>query len=353
MGGMDLAARVEEVGLAAGLAAVGIAAADPFEDTRAVLEERKAAGLHGGMHFTYGDPARSTDPERALPGAVSLVVGAWPYNATAPEPPAGEPVGRVARYSWRDHYEPLRAALAGIATELEAAGWRARVLADDNALVDRAAAVRAGIGWYGKNANVLLPGKGSWFVLGAVLTDAPLPPAPRPVEDGCGACTRCMPACPTGAIVAPGVIDARRCLAWILEAPGDIPMEVRASMGDRIYGCDDCQEACPPNRTAARHAPPAPATAGDQPWVPLLHVLAADDETILGEYGRWYIPKRRARFVRRNALVALGNVGDPGDPRVIAALERFRRGDDVMLSDHAAWAMARLEQRVGTAAPLP
>ena len=124
------------------------------------------------------------------------------------------------------------------------------MVADDNALVDREAAYRAGLGWYGKNANLLLPGEGSWFVLGSVVTDAPAAPPSRPrrCADGCGTCTRCLDGCPTGAIVAPGVVDARRCLAWLLQVEGAFPREHRVALGDRLYGCDDCQEVCPPNR---------------------------------------------------------------------------------------------------------
>ena len=132
-----------------------------------------------------------------------------------------------------------------------AAGWRARVVADDNALVDRAAAERAGLGWFGKNSNILLPGAGSWFLLGSVVTDAPLPTA-APVGDGCGSCRRCLSACPTGALVGPGVLDARRCLAWLLQATGVFPFEFRVALEGRIYGCDDCQDVCPANRLVAR-----------------------------------------------------------------------------------------------------
>ena len=223
---------VRGAGLDAGLDAVGVAKAEPFLDARRVLVERKAAGLHGGMHFTYGNPARATDPASALPGARSLVVGARSYRAAVPPPPAG-PAGRVARYSWRDHYEPLRQALRAVARRLEDDGYAAVVLVDDNRLVDREAAVRAGLGWYGKNANVLLPEHGSWFVLGSVVTDAVLPVA-IPVAEGCGSCTRCLPACPTGALVSPGVLDARRCLAHLLQAPGDFPLEFREALGDRL-----------------------------------------------------------------------------------------------------------------------
>jgi epoxyqueuosine reductase len=331
---------VRELALSSGLDAVGVARAEPFLTTRRHLRERKAAGLHGGMHFTYGDPDKATDPAVALPGARSIVVGARSYERAVPPAPAG-PAGRVARYSWRDNYQPLRAALGTVAERLQADGWRTRVLVDDNSLVDREAAYRAGLGWYGKNANVLLPGLGSWFVLGSVLTDARLPTA-VPVADGCGACNRCLPACPTGALVSPGVLDARRCLAHLLQAPGAFPVEFRAALGDRLYGCDDCQEACPPNRLHDRQSPPPAAASDDEAWVPLLEILAASDAELLARHGRWYIPRRQPRYLRRNALVVLGNVGDGDDPEVAAALQRGLADPDPLLREHAAWAAERL-----------
>jgi epoxyqueuosine reductase len=213
------------------------------------------------------------------------------------------------------------------------------VVADDNALVDREAAVRAGLGWYGKNANVLLPGRGSWFVLGAVVTDAALEPASSRVEDGCGACTRCLRGCPTGAIVAPGVVDARRCLAWLVQAPGVFPRSYRASLGDRMYGCDDCQEVCPLNRDAS-DLPPAEPEA--RPVVPVLELLAIDDEALLAAAGSWYVPERDPRYLRRNALIVLGNIGDPHDPAVVAAVRAALRHPDPLVRAHAVWAAARL-----------
>src|SRR5437588_5442234 len=141
---------LRELALSSGLDAVGVARAEPFLSTRRHLHERKADGLHGGMHFTYDDPDRATDPAVALPGARSIVVGARSYARAVPPAPAG-PAGRVARYSWRDNYQPLRAALGIVAERLQADGWRTRVLVDDNSLVDREAAYRAGLGWYGKN----------------------------------------------------------------------------------------------------------------------------------------------------------------------------------------------------------
>jgi epoxyqueuosine reductase len=336
--GQTLARELVDIGRVHGLTAVGIARAEPFEETRRDLHERKAAGLHGGMRFTYRQPDRSADPTQALPGARSLVVGALGYLREERVVGTSQPEARVARYAWRDEYRRLRGALHAIASRLRADEWRTRVLADDNALVDREAARRAGIGWYGKNANLLLPGQGSWFVLGSVITDAALPAAGQPADDGCGACTRCLTGCPTGAIVAPGVVDARRCLAWLLQDDGDFPVDLRAALGDRIYGCDECQEVCPPNR---RRQPAAP-DAGDEPRVDVVAMLEAGDDELLAAHGRWYIPHREPRYLRRNALVVLGNVGSAGDPRVRDVLARYRRSDDDVLRSHAEWAASRL-----------
>lgn len=352
-----------EAGRRAGLAEVGTCTARPFDATRSVLEERRSAGLHGGMAFTYRNPARSTDPSRALPGARSLVVGALRHGSgtsTAERARvSGAGSARVARYAAADHYGALRDALGAVAEVLRRDGWKAVVLADDNALVDRAAAHRAGIGWYGKSTNLLLRGRGSWFVLGAVLTDADLGGDPEPVADGCGTCERCITSCPTGAIVAPGVVDARRCLSWLLQATGPFPVEHREALGDRIYGCDDCQEVCPPNRRADRTdgadgpssgvlaaagpeasggptgvvAVDAPGQAVDVAWL-----LDAPDDELLGRVGRWYVPRRDPRYLRRNALVVLGNVADGSDPAVGAILERYLDCGDELLVEHAAWA---------------
>jgi len=353
-GGADLLERARAAALAAGLDAVGATDVAPFEPVRQTLERRRQAGEHAGMSFTFRNPRRSTEPARLLRGARRLVVGAKGYLEPRPERPEG-PAGAVARYAWRDHYADLRRGLEAAAEVLRAEGHRAAVFADDNALVDRAAAHRAGLGWWGRNANLLLPGAGSWFVLGAVVTDAELPVAAEPVADGCRTCTRCLDACPTGAIVGPGHVDARRCLAWLLQDTGPFPRRYREALGDRLYGCDDCQEVCPPGRRDLRAADAGPPPADDdsgshrgpdapEAWVDLLDLLdrATTDTELLARHGRWYVPKRDARYLRRNALVVLGNVGDGADPATRRAIERWAAVDDELLRAHAVWAAARL-----------
>lgn len=330
---------MRSLGRDAGLAAVGFTHAEPFEEVRVVLQERKEQGLHGGMQFTYRNPERSTTPRRILDSAETLIVGAWPYAA---HPRSGDEVtglrGEVAAFAWRDHYVALRAALETMAVPLRDQGFTCRIVADDNALVDRAAAVRAGLGWAGKNSNVLLPGAGSWFVLGSIVTDAHYE-ADEPIAEQCGSCRRCIDGCPTGAIVAEGVVDARRCLAWLVQAEGDFPLEFRASLGARLYGCDDCQTVCPPSGDEPVDRVGDEVTSHD-----LVELLELDDATLMARVGRWYIPRRDPRYVRRNALVALGNTSvDDGELRskVRATLARHAELGDPMLAEHARWAATR------------
>jgi epoxyqueuosine reductase len=219
------------------------------------------------------------------------------------------------------------------------------VVCDDNALVDRAAAHRAGLGWYGKNSLFFLDGLGSWFVLGSVVTDAPLRPSsadPQPHGSGCGTCARCRAACPTGALSEPGVVDARRCLAWLVQAPGSFPEEFRSALGDRLYGCDECQQVCPVNRLADRgHQPGRPEPDGTA-HVDVLTLLASSDDDLMAAHGRWYIAHRDPRYLRRNALVVLGNTGDGRDPSTEATLLHWLGVDDPMLAEHARWAARAL-----------
>lgn len=324
-----------------GIDRVGFASAEPDERTRRALEDRIERGYSDTMSFTFGRPERSSNPGASLDGAATVIAAARSY-AVADTPTPERPAARVARYARTDHYTPLREGLQLVVRRLRAAGERAVVMVDHNALVDRAMAHRAGLGWFGRNANILIPGAGSMFVLGAVITTARYEPN-VPVADGCGTCRRCIDGCPTGAIVDAGVVDARRCLAWLVQRPGVFPEQYRAALGDRIYGCDDCQEVCPPTTHLSMRAPSPTDDAGM--WVDLIDLLAADDATLLERHGRWYIADRNPRWLRRNALICVGNTATPDDDEARHALEDYRDGDDDLLAEHARWALAQIASR--------
>ncbi|MEC7175576.1 MAG: tRNA epoxyqueuosine(34) reductase QueG [Actinomycetota bacterium] len=325
-----------------GITHVGVAPATPMLRARKALAERKALGFADNMSFTWRNPERSTTPTVSVAGAQSIIVAALPYLAEDVAPATGRRA-HIARYARADHYSILRTALRSVARNLKMAGERAVAFADDNALVDREAAYRAGIGWFGKNANLLLPGAGSYFVLGSIITTAMYEPS-QPVDDGCGSCTRCLDGCPTGAIVAPGVIDARRCLAWLLQKSGTFPTEMRAALGDRIYGCDDCQEVCPPTvRLGRRNMSSAAPGLGE--WVDPLDMLTMSDDELLDTYGLWYFAERDPRWLRRNAIIVLGNTTDPNDSETLEVLQSVTDGQDVILAEHAQWAVDEIARR--------
>ena len=323
---------VVQLGLEAGLDRVGVTTADPFPDVEAELRRRIEDGSKAGLTFTYNQPDRSTDIRRSLPWAVSLIVAGRAYLPEAGSPETGVRSGRIARFSVDDFYLPLRRGLEWIGSALVDAGHRAEILVDDNRLVDRAAAVRAGVGWWGKNSMVLAPGQGPWMLLGSVATDAAVAPSERMSRD-CGTCDACMPACPTGALTSPGILDARLCLAAVLQTAGPIPEPLRVPMGDRIYGCDDCLDACPPG-VRLLHRSTRPRGRVDLAWV-----LEASDDDLLGSFDRFYLPRRRPEILRRNALIAAGNVGDRHLRRPV---ERYRNHADPILAEHARWALARM-----------
>ena len=329
--------QLRALGLASGIDRMGVAPATVMQRARETLHSRKAAGLHDTMQFTYRNPDRSTNPEVAVANAKVMIVGACSYSTEQPDEPS-ELSARVARYAWADYYESLRNGLSVIAEVLQADGWSAKVFVDHNALVDREAAYLAGLGWYGKNANLLINGAGSFFVLGSVITDAPLVANERPVDDGCGACKRCLDSCPTNAIVEPGVIDAAKCLAWLVQKPGVFHREYRVALADRVYGCDSCQEVCPPTIRLGITAKPAVVRA----WVPVVDMLNMEDAQLLETVGQWYIADRNPMWVRRNLLIVLGNIGTAEDDSVRNVIQQFCSHTEPMLRAHAIWSAARL-----------
>ncbi len=322
--------NLQEIALEHGCVGFGVTTADPFDGLAAVMESRREAGLASTLAFTYRDPAVASDVRRSLPWAERLVTVAYGYQPDAGTAAVNTATLRIARFADGDAYIGLRAALDAVAAHLTERGHRVGVLADDSRLVDRAAAVRAGIGWWGKSSMVLVPGAGPWVLIGSVATDASLD-LDAPTDRSCGSCVACIPACPTNAIVADGVIDARRCLAHLLQAPGVIPVEFRTAVGDRLYGCDDCLTACPPGN---RILTGAPSVEGPT----IVGILGASDRELLETYGHFYLPSRRPRILRRNALVAAGNDrSEHLEPIVIGYLGH----PDWLVRAHAAWAVGQ------------
>jgi epoxyqueuosine reductase len=316
-----------------GLDVVGAAPAEPYEETERHIRERRARGLFARMRFTMAQPEVSCHPESLLPGARSVVSAALSYYGPGPEPKPGE--GRLPRYTWSDRYTELRSKLQQLGERL---GGSYRVLVDENQHVDREGAARAGVGFYGKNTLLITRHHGSWVVLGTVVTTAEIERS-SPLALDCGSCTRCIDACPTGALDEPGILDSTKCLSYWSQAPAPVPVEYRGAMGSYVYGCDICQDVCPWNRGTEKRRSGAALPEDAEPIVSLLEWLEAEDDDLRRRYDRLYFPRNDPRYLRRNALIAAGNSGEAA---LVPAIERWSESDDELLSEHADWALEQL-----------
>ena len=329
MTGPELSRLGEELGLDA----IGAAPVAAYVETERHIRERRERGLFADMQFTMARPEVSCHPETLLAGARTVVSAALCYYAPAPEQPEG--TGRLPRYTWRHAYADLREKLDALGRAL---GGEYRVLVDENDHVDREAAARSGVGFYGKNTLLITRRHGSWVVLGTLVTDATLDATP-PLGAGCGECRLCIEACPTGALDEPGVLDATRCLSYWTQSRAPIPAEYRAPLEDRVYGCDICQDVCPWNRGIEKRRADEPH---GEAFVSLVDWLEADDADLRARYDRLYFPRNDPRFLRRNALVAAGNVGGERERAAVAA---YADSDDELLREHATWALDRIAAR--------
>ena len=321
-----------------GLDVVGAAQAAPYDETERHIRERRERGLFGSMRFTMAHPEVSCHPERLLEGARTVVSAALCYYTPGPVPGPGE--GRMPRYAWRDHYALLRERLDALGRRL---GGSYRVLVDANHHVDRAGAERAGVGFIGKNTMLITRTHGSWVVLGALITDVELETTP-PLEAGCGSCTLCIDACPTGALheAEPGVLDATRCLAYWTQTAGEIPDDVMDALGDRVYGCDICQDVCPWNRGVEKRRAGRPLPEDSEPVVSLVDWLERDGQELVADHDRLYVPKNDPRWLRRNALVAVGNRRPAGTEKLAA---HYVDDSEPALRAAARRALASITQR--------
>jgi epoxyqueuosine reductase len=315
---------------------VGAAPATAYEDTERHIRERKASGLFADMRFTMAQPEVSCHPETLVPGARTVVSAAHCYYAA--EPLLGPGEGRLPRYTWYDGYAVLRERLDALGRRL---GGEYRVLVDANQHVDREAAARSGVGFYGKNTMLITRRHGSWVVLGTIVTTAEIEATP-PLDAGCGTCTLCIDACPTGALDEPGVLDSTKCLSYWTQAPNAIPEEYRAHLGAQVYGCDICQDVCPWNRGVEKRRAGEALPADATPHVSLADWLRCDPGELRRGFARLYVPRNDGRRLRLNALVAAGNAGGNGERDAVSA---YLDDPDEATREVAAWALARMDER--------
>jgi epoxyqueuosine reductase len=339
-----LAARVfREEALGAGFVRVGIAAASP-PPRHARFDAWLDAGRHAGMRYLEATRAARADPGTLLPGARSLVCLAAPHSS---EPWVAADGSRFARYArGSDYHGGLRKkTLAVVAAARERLGgaWNARVCVDSTPLSERAFAAAAGLGWIGKNGCLIDEEHGSYLLLSEILTDLDLPPD-EPVAESCGACTRCLDACPTDAFLEPGLLDAGRCLAyWTIEHRGPMPDAWKAAVGSRVFGCDVCQEVCPWNAPlrslpALAAAPGRPRGDADAPPT-RAEILAMGKGAWRRRFGKTAVNRAARRGLQRNAAASAGATRDAA---CRPALERAAHVEEAGLSEAAGWALGRL-----------
>jgi epoxyqueuosine reductase len=309
------------------------------EEFRAWLREGAAAE----MQWMQRAADKRCDPEQVLRGARSIVVVALNYwQGEAPAPRTNAATGRIARYAWGDDYHDVMlrkvADLSAFLTEL---GGTQKHYVDTGPILERDHAAEAGLGWHGKSTMLIDSKLGAWFFLGEILTTLDLP-ADEAQAHRCGSCRRCITACPTGAITKPHRLDARRCISYLtIELKGAIPLDLRPLIGDRIYGCDDCLEACPWNRFAVASRE-AVFAAGPAVGMALRDYLALDESRFRELFRHSAIKRIKRRGFLRNVCVALGNVGDPAD---LPALERAAADPEPLIAEHAAWAIRQIRAR--------
>ncbi|GMU44417.1 MAG: tRNA epoxyqueuosine(34) reductase QueG [Xanthomonadales bacterium] len=339
-----------------GFAALAIASID-LESAGARLREWLAAGLHGQMAYMARHGSRRWRPTELVPGtacAICVRLEYWPAAAADPLAVLADPArAYIARYALgRDYHKLLRPRLQKLADRIAAriGDFGYRVFVDSAPVMEKPLAANAGLGWIGKHTNLIAREAGSWFFLGEIYTDLPLPPD-APVADLCGSCRRCLDACPTGALPAPYRIDARRCISYLtIEHHGPIDPALRPLIGNRIYGCDDCQLVCPWNRYARVTAEPDFRARHGLDAAGLVELFAWDESTYLTHTEGSAL--RRVGYLRwlRNLAIALGNA--PADAAVIAALQARAGHSDAVVRDAVQWALARQHDRKPRA-PVP
>ena len=357
------AATIKEYAYSLGFDTARITSAEALPEAERVIKERIAQGLMDGLPWFTAERAEvSCHPGALLPGAQSIITLAMCYLSEQPgETPDSVPRGRISRYAWGDDYhEVIKARLEQFTAWLREYARKeisndveTRLFVDTGRMVDRAVAQRAGLGWYGKNTNILTKGWGSWVFLAEIVTNLPLQ-TDTPLKTSCGNCEICLHACPTQALPAPYVLDNTRCISFLtIELRGSIPLELRPLMGNLIFGCDICQEVCPVNivaerRLGLRNTPKTVSREPHKAFRPrapvgsspeLIPLLSLTEEQFRERFRHSPIRRTKRRGLLRNVCVALGNIGDQ---QAVPALLGALRDHEPLVRGHAAWALGRI-----------
>src|SRR5579884_2739940 len=324
-----------------GAAGVRVARAEQHEEAREAMLKAFARGDFATWSYDEDYARKACAPTHILPNAQSVVCVAMPYRT---EEPAPAPLsGRVSNYAWSaDYHHRVKALLSQVARRIDAAAGEAvtAVACDTKPLAERAFAAGAGLGWIGKHTNLIHPQAGSFIFLGEIVTTLPLPPD-APLRKTCGSCSRCVTACPTGALRGDYTIDATRCIADLTQRTDAIPHEMRALIGTWVWGCDLCQIACPPNDRATVRASEANRALSPETSMPsLVRLLQLRSGEFKRTYQKTAMGWRGAAVLRRNAAVALGNTLDRA--AVPALAQALREDTHPMVRGHAAWALGRI-----------
>ena len=345
--------QIKEAARQFGFEAVGIASATPLARDERAFREWCDAGFAAGMDYMTRNPQLHSMPTLLAPWSVSLITLAINYYAAAPEFEHEHRYGRVARYAWgRDYHEVVKPRLVALAAEIEKIAGRplhARCFVDAVPLLERAVAARAGLGFFGKNTNLLQSSRGSWFFLAEILVDLDLPVNQLEVKVSCGSCERCLDACPTDAFQGAYVLDSRSCISYLtIENKGAIPRELRKGLGEWVFGCDICQDVCPFNRFSSDASwPELRPEAGAGPRLDLVDLLSiASDEEFRARLRGTPLTRPKRRGLLRNAAVVAANVGCTAAVPVL--VERAEHDPEPLIRSHALWALLQLDPATGS-----
>jgi epoxyqueuosine reductase len=326
-----------------GIDKIGVASAEPFSSLKQTLLRHRELGHESG--FEEPDLDKRTEPGLLFEGPQSIIAIAVAYPSKLQDPPKSEPGARrgiLSRSAWgMDYHKVLRDRLARLEQWLRerVPGIRVESMVDTGELVDRAVAERAGIGWSAKNCSIITPEWGSWVYLGEMITNLPLAPD-EPITDQCGSCTKCIDACPTGALVGPGQLNAQKCISFVTQTKGFVEDEMMRKIGNRLYGCDTCQVVCPVNKGKNWTHQPELQPDPEQAKPLLMPLLSMGNREFQANYGSSSSAWRGRKPIQRNAVIALGNFREASAvPELVHALRADPRP---VLRGTSAWALGRI-----------